>query len=139
MNQELPKPLRNALARQAGGEAHPSPDVLTSFMERTLPRNEGDIVTDHLSRCANCREVVFLASSATEGVAPNKVALVAAAAPRRKWRLGLSWAVAAAPVLLVSGALVWNRLGPPNLPRPTASSVASNSQPPSSAQQAATP
>ena len=60
MSQKLPKPVRNALARQAGGEVHPSPDVLTSFMERTLPRDESDIVTDHLAQCADCREVVFL-------------------------------------------------------------------------------
>src|SRR5271157_551119 len=136
MNQ-LPKPIRNALARQAGGEGHPTPDVLTSFMERTLPRNESDSVTDHLSKCADCREVVFLASSAAEDVAPDKVKLVAAASPRRRWRLGLSWAVAAVAVLLVSGVLVWNRLGPSNSASPTTSSIASKGQPLGSDQLAA--
>ena len=137
MSQELPKPVRNALARQAGGEVHPSPDVLTSFMEHTLARDESDVVTDHLAQCADCREVVFLASTAAEEVVPDKMELVAA--PRRRWRLGLSWAVAAVGVLFVSGALLWKRLGPADLARPTASSVASNAQPPGSAQPVAPP
>src|SRR5271165_359181 len=129
MNQELPKPLRNALARQAGDEMHPSPDVLASFVERKLPREEQNVVTSHLAQCADCREVVFLVSSAAEDAAPERLELAAAAAPRRRWRLGLSWAVAAVAVLLVSGVLLRERF----LPRPTVSTVASNSQPPGSA------
>ena len=62
MNQEIPKLLRNALARQAVGDVHPSPDVLTSFMERTLAPMESEVVTHHLAQCAECREIVFLAS-----------------------------------------------------------------------------
>ena len=137
MSQKLPKPVRNALARQAGGEVHPSPDVLTSFMERTLPRDESDIVTDHLAQCADCREVVFLASTAAEDVAPDKTELVAA--PRRRWRLRLSWAVAAVAMLLVTGVPVWKRLAPANSTRPTASSITSHAQPLGSAQPAAPP
>ena len=130
MNQELPKPLRNALARQAGDEVHPSPDVLTSFVERKLPGNEQDLVTSHLAQCADCREVVFLASGAAEDVAPERLELAGAAAPRRRWRLGLSWAVAAVAVLIVSGVLVWERF----VPSQTASRVTSMGQPLGSAQ-----
>src|SRR5271166_4673553 len=66
MNRELPKPLQDALARQTAGEVHPSPDLLTAFAEHSLPNRESQRVTDHLARCADCREVVFLASSAVE-------------------------------------------------------------------------
>jgi hypothetical protein len=82
MNQEIPKPLRNALARQRGGDVHPSPDVLTSFMERTLPALQSEVVVHHLAQCAECREIVFLASEAAEDEVRNE-RLVAAAAPNR--------------------------------------------------------
>ena len=66
MNQELPNSLREALARQAAGDAHPSSDVLTAFVEHSLPSRESQRITDHLAKCADCREVVFLASAAVE-------------------------------------------------------------------------
>jgi Photosynthesis system II assembly factor YCF48 len=130
MNQEIPKPLRNALARQAVGDAHPSPDVLTSFMERTLAPGESEVVTHHLAQCAECREVVFLASNAAEDEARDEEELVAAAsisraaampvyaassrpdsalaeASRRRWTIRIRWAVSvAAAALLVSAGLV---------------------------------
>ena len=97
MNQKLPRPLRDALARQAGCEVHPSPDVLTSFMERTLPLDERELVTDHLALCPDCREVVFLASNATEDVVVDERKLAAAHQPavlaetrRRRWTLAYS-------------------------------------------------
>ena len=151
MNQELPRPVRNALARQAGGEVHPSPDVLTSFVERTLPRDEWDLITQHLTLCADCREVVFLASRAAEDVIGDEKEVVPAAThqpvptpvygivhhqpavlaetPRRRWTLGLSWAVMSVAVLLVAGVLVWQRFGSVNPARQPVSSVASNRQP----------
>ena len=64
-----------------GGEVHPSPDVLTSFMERTLPRDERDRVTDHLALCADCREAVFLASNAAEDVIGDNNELAGGCAP----------------------------------------------------------
>jgi len=130
MNQEIPKPLRNALARQAVGDVHPSPDVLTSFMERTLPPVESDMVTHHLAQCAECREVVFLASDAAEDELRERELLAAAAATRRvapmplyaassraaaalanasrpRWTGRMRWAVSiAAAAFLVSGGLV---------------------------------
>lgn len=156
MNQELPKPARNALARQGGGEVHPSPDVLTSFMERTLPHDERDLVTSHLALCADCREVVFLASGAAEDALVDEEELVAAAAapqlvptpvygnarqqpaalaeiPRRRWALRLSWAAAAMVALLVSGVVIWQRFNSGNLAVRSASSVASNSPRPDAA------
>src|ERR1019366_5621817 len=136
MNQEIPKPLRNALARQAVGDVHPSPDVLTSFVERTLAPGESEAVTHHLAQCAECREVVFLASNAAEDEVRDGRELVAAAAmgraaagrraaatpvyaatsrpdaaraeaSRHRWTIRTRWAVSvAAAVLLVSAGLV---------------------------------
>jgi hypothetical protein len=129
MNQEIPKPLRNALARQAVGDAHPSPDVLTSFVERTLAPGESEAVTHHLAQCAECREIVFLASNAAEDEVRDGRELVAAAAgraagtpvyaatsrpdaaraeaSRHRWTIRTRWAVSvAAAVLLVSAGLV---------------------------------
>src|ERR1039458_1906129 len=129
MNQEIPKPLRNALARQAVGDAHPSPDVLTSFVERTLAPGESEVGTHHLAQCAECREVVFLASNAAEDEVRDGRELVAAAAgrvaatpvyaatsrpdaaraeaSRHRWKIRTRWAaLSAAAVVLVSVGLV---------------------------------
>ena len=102
MNRELPKPMLESLRREAAPAAHPSADVLTAFVERALSSSEKQRVTDHLGRCAECREIVFLASNAArEPVAEVQERLVAAAAPRRKWALRMIWAVAAAALLIV--------------------------------------
>jgi Photosynthesis system II assembly factor YCF48 len=131
MSREIPKPLRNALARPAAGDVHPSPDVLTSFVEHTLAPVESEVVTHHLAHCVNCREIVFLASDAAEdhvieerelvaAVAARRVAAMpaypatsAAAAdaraemPRSRWTLRMRWAMSvAAAALLVSAGLV---------------------------------
>src|SRR5208282_1637958 len=83
MNPELPKTLLEALARQTAGEDHPSPDALTAFVEQSLPARENQRVTDHLAMCADCREVVFVASSAVEEpVGEEQEWMPAAAVPR---------------------------------------------------------
>jgi hypothetical protein len=128
MNREIPKPLRNALARQAVGDVHPSPDVLTSFVEQALSPVESEVVTHHLAQCAECREIVFLASDVAEDevsegrelvaaaairlsgtpayVAGARPAVAAAETPRPRWRFRLAWAVPIVAVaLLVSGVL----------------------------------
>ncbi len=132
MNPELPKTLREALARQTAGGDHPSPDALTAFVEHSLPARESQRVTDHLAKCADCREVVFLASSALEepvgeeqewmpaaavprispallakaDVASNGADAGSAASPRRGWTLLWAWAPVVAVVVLVSAVLV---------------------------------
>jgi len=135
MNRELPKPLQDALARQTAGEVHPSPDLLTAFAEHNLPGRENKRVTDHLAKCADCREVVFLASSAVEEpvgeeqewmpadaisrISPAlraKMTLPSMAGggathaqSRRRWMLRGAWVLAVAGVLVVSGILIQRR------------------------------
>ena len=89
MSNGIPKSARDLLAKQTA-DAHLSPELLNAFVEQALTEAEKQQVTLHLASCADCREVVFLASSAlAEELEP---ALVAAAPPRN-----LRPAVAAAP------------------------------------------
>jgi hypothetical protein len=153
MNPELPKPLQAALAKGAGGDAHPSLDVLTAFAEQTLTSDEKKSVNDHVSHCANCREVLFLASSAVEEpvgvevdletassdrrfVADRVYGQVAArespalavlrASPPRRPRIPMIWAMAAvAGVAIISSLAVW-RYSSMNLARQAGRTVASN-------------
>ncbi len=132
MNRELPKPLQDALARQTAGEVHPSPDLLTAFAEHSLPSRESQRVTDHLAQCADCREVVFLASSAVEEpvgeenewmpadaisrISPVLRAKITTASSgsshaqsRRRWMLRWAWAPAVVAVLIVAGVVFLRR------------------------------
>ena len=153
MNQNLPNPLRDALARQARPDTHPSPDVLTAFVEHVLSGGENHRVTEHLARCEECREIVFLASSAIEEpTATEQDWLAAAAAPRisptplakahaaqtmgsaspakarrRRWAPRMVWiATFAAVALVVAGILVQQRFVAVRPTSQLASKVASN-------------
>ena len=110
MNHNLPKPMLDALRRQPLPTDHPSADVLTAFAENAVAGDEYRRTADHLSRCAECREIVFLASGAADKPLEVKEQVAAAyAAPRRRMpRLvwGMSIAVA---VLVAASALVWWR------------------------------
>ena len=135
MNRKLPRPIRNALAQPARGGVHPSPDVLTSFMERTLSREERGRVTDHLAVCGDCREAVFLTSNAADVIEDKKEPRAAAQGesfgsvkPQRRWRFGLAWASVAIAMLSVGGRFMWQRSAPVGTARPDVSIVASNNQ-----------
>jgi Photosynthesis system II assembly factor YCF48/Putative zinc-finger len=120
MNPELPKPMLDALARETGPVDHPSADALAAFVERTLASEENRQVTEHLARCGDCRETVFLASGAAEESEVDHRELVAAAAaqitlqpateaggPRAR---RLVWAMPlAAAFLIAAGVLVWQQ------------------------------
>ena len=54
--------------------SHPDADVLTAFVERTLPEGERTKVLEHLAGCADCRDVVVLAQP--EPVGPTQRVLV---------------------------------------------------------------
>jgi Putative zinc-finger len=120
MNPELPKPMLDALARETAPVDHPSADALAAFVERTLASEENRQITEHLARCGDCRETVFLASGATEESEVEQRELVAAAAAQitlqpateaaRSWARRLAWAMpVAAGFLIAAGVLVWRQ------------------------------
>jgi len=134
MNPELPKTVRDALASGAAS-AHPSVDMLAAFVEDALRGAELQKVTDHLSRCVECREVVFLTSSLGEGKGAIIPAIAASASreqytpatqapaaltpvpaqptaqPRRRWEFRIGWVVpiTAVAVVVVAGVLLYRR------------------------------
>ncbi|MDE3135200.1 MAG: hypothetical protein KGL59_01380 [Acidobacteriota bacterium] len=68
--EQLPKIVRERL--RAGQAAdHPDPNLLTAFAENSLSEAERLPVVKHLSRCAECREVVMLATNAADSGAPE--------------------------------------------------------------------
>jgi len=60
---ELPNVVRERLKAAPAG-LHPDPNLLTAFAEQALSDRERTQVLDHLSRCADCRDVVVLATPA---------------------------------------------------------------------------
>jgi len=66
MSEGFPKSARDVLAKQTAGDAHLSPDLLNAYVEQSLSDQENGVVLTHLAGCAECREVVFLASGVTE-------------------------------------------------------------------------
>lgn len=150
MNEKLPRPMLEALAREAKPQEHPSADALAAFAEQAVTERKQDSVVEHLAQCAECREVVFLASGAAEevtepagelaattfrrehlrAVAARAVGEMPRAAmvskPRRSWIVRGLWATSAAGVLVMVGGLFLSQhssLAPP------AREVASNSAP----------
>jgi hypothetical protein len=87
---------------------HPDENVLAAFAERALSGTEREAVLSHLSGCARCREVVFLAQ---EAAAPAEAAAAVAVRPvQRRWR---RWQTATAGAwvlaLIVGAVLLWHR------------------------------
>lgn len=68
---DFPKIVRARLQAVTPGQDHPDPDLLTAFSERSLSPVEQAGLLEHLSRCAECREVVALALPASEALQPR--------------------------------------------------------------------
>jgi hypothetical protein len=64
----LPKIVRQRLRPEARPGVHPHADLLTAFAEKMLTERERTRVVEHLSRCEDCREVVFLSAPQQEQV-----------------------------------------------------------------------
>jgi hypothetical protein len=142
MNPKLPKSMHDALAREAATADHPSADVLTAFAENTLPGPEHRRIADHLARCGDCREVVFLAVDAEDRPLPLEQRLVAAAhGAERRWMPRLAWGMSiVACVFVTTSAWIWWRIesapprmqmasGPVSVPAAQPAQPAQESQP----------
>lgn len=124
MNPGLPKPMLDALARETAPVDHPSADALAAFVERTLAGEENRQITEHLARCGDCRETVFLASGAAGESEVEQRELVAAAAAQATLRTATEASrpqgrrlVGAMPVaaafLIAAGVVVWQQVQRP--------------------------
>jgi hypothetical protein len=102
--EQLPNIVRERLKAQAGGD-HPDADLLTAFAERALPEQERSRVLTHLSRCADCRDVVALAvPPVTDSVSLDTARPV----PWFQWKV-LRWGAAVACVVIVGSAVLLKR------------------------------
>jgi hypothetical protein len=102
--ERVPNSVPTRLKAAAVGD-HPDPDLLAALAEQALPERERAQVLLHLSRCAECRDVLALA-----------IPPVAAASPsldtgRRSWFQWpvLRWAAAGACVVIVGSAVLMKR------------------------------
>jgi hypothetical protein len=95
-------------------DAHPEADLLTAFAEQSLVESERTVVTEHLARCGDCREIVTLALPSLEAEA-LPVYVASARSRRLRWPI-LRWAFVAAGVALASvGILQYRHSQPPAL------------------------
>jgi hypothetical protein len=101
----LPKIARERLRADRVVE-HPDADLLTAFAEQALTTVERSQVADHLSRCADCREVVALMTESNPALA--QPVLASRSIPWNRERLlswpVLRWGTLAACVLVVGAA-----------------------------------
>lgn len=115
MSSDFQNRLRRNLEQPTPAD-HPSADVLTAYAEHTLSAREEQEVVQHLSVCAECREVVYLASEAEEEPA---VAVASLPEPRRfrwwTWALPLTAVLVVGSVVLVEGPLSMKKNAPQQL------------------------
>jgi len=101
--QDVPKIVRERLRAATPVANHPGADVLTAFVERSLPELERAIVLEHLARCGDCRDVLALALPASE---PVQTVISPARGGWLSWP-ALRWGfVAAAGLAIVSLGIV---------------------------------
>ena len=98
---ELPKLARERLRNQARAGEHPDANLLSGFAEHNLTQPERAGVLDHLSRCAECRQIVALSAPEFE-----REAAVIRQAPERTrrswWRSPIvHWSALTAAALVV--------------------------------------
>ncbi len=103
--EQLPNIVRERLKAPAGGD-HPDANLLTAFAEQALADRERSRVLLHVSRCADCRNVLALAAHP----ATTASGFLDTARPARgfQWRV-LRWGAAVACVVIVGSAVLLRR------------------------------
>src|SRR2546430_12518526 len=106
--EQLSKLIRQRLqATPNQGGSHPDPNLIAAFSDRALAKAERIHVLELLAHCADCREIVSLAT-------PNfdATAAVTSALPSSGWLRGpvLRWGALAASVAVVTAAVTLARM-----------------------------
>lgn len=87
------------MARTPVPSSHPDADLLTAFAENALGAKEHQQVVDHLSACAECRDIIFLAQ-------PEAAQTQTVLAPQRRRFTWMAWASVGAVVAIVASAVI---------------------------------
>lgn len=96
---EIPKIVRQRLQQADNASvSHPDANMLSAFAESSLPPPERSAVLDHLSYCAECREVLALALPAMEAA---QAVLPVPRKSRLSWPT-LRWAFVSAGIVALS-------------------------------------
>jgi hypothetical protein len=104
VKQPQSNPLLQELAKRHRAEPHPDEDVLTAFAEHALVDRDRETVMQHLSTCAQCREVLsFAAAAIPEAMIQEKLHMLPARPRFRSYRLGIA---GAAGLAIVSSAVL---------------------------------
>src|SRR5882762_7457337 len=105
----LPNIVRQRL-KTAPAELHPDPNLLSAFAEQALSDRERTQVLDHLARCAECRDVVALATPPTQpaAIVAGRDTVLVPKAPWLSWPT-LRWGALAACVVIVGTAVLMQR------------------------------
>jgi Photosynthesis system II assembly factor YCF48/Putative zinc-finger len=122
---ELPNIVRERMKAAAAG-LHPDSDLLTAFAERALSERERIPVLDHLVRCAECRDVIALATPPTQS-AIGKDTVRISKAPLVGWPI-LRWGALAACVVIVGTAVLLQHSFKASVPVPVSVDRAALSQ-----------
>jgi len=105
---DLHKIVRQRMQAVVAGD-HPDPDLLTAFAEQALPERERTPVLEHLARCADCRDVLALASVPAGSAATQiKDTAIARKAPWFSLPV-LRWGALAACLVIVGTAVLMYR------------------------------
>lgn len=99
---EIPKIVRQRLQTNTKLADHPEPNLLNAFVEQSLAEREKVQVLQHLSQCANCREIVAL--SATQPDVANAASFAPARAGWLSWPT-LRWGAAMACIVVIGAAV----------------------------------
>lgn len=100
--QEISNSLRQRLRARPEPKVHPDPDLLTAYIEQSLPSAERSQIVQHLAECSYCREVVAL--SLPE---PQPEQVVAQPAGRSRWWVpAYRWAAAMATIAIAATLVI---------------------------------
>jgi hypothetical protein len=101
MDAAIKRLVSGRLRAHAAGP-HPDPELLAAFSEQSLSRVDRERLLNHLTICADCRDVLYLAIPESE---TQQVLLPSRKSPR----LAIRWATLAASVVVLGAVLLTDR------------------------------